>query len=154
MNFKRFEVYGNPTLQQGGWERTGEGNAYVKYLEPSDPNYTYRICTLDYVPQHHPTQIAITGIASKELEVSALVLRSDNYIISSLGWQENGYTFNLCSTYDKLGVMFRFKNGDTITPSQVDVNIESNWRDSHYIRVNGAWQPVAIAHERSGGQWD
>lgn len=28
------------------------------------------------------------------------------------------------------------------------------WHDSHYIRVNGEWQSVASAHERSGGQWD
>lgn len=28
------------------------------------------------------------------------------------------------------------------------------WHDSHYIKVNGEWQAVASAHERSGGQWD
>lgn len=27
------------------------------------------------------------------------------------------------------------------------------WNDSHYTRVNGAWQPVASAHERSSGAW-
>lgn len=29
-----------------------------------------------------------------------------------------------------------------------------SWVDSHYIRVNGVWQAVASAHERTGGQWD
>lgn len=154
MNFKRFEVYGNPTLRQGGWTRTGDNNDYADYMPEYGTTYAYRICTLEYAPQHHPNQITITGIVSKELEVSVLVLRSDNYIISALSWQENGYTFNLGGTYDKLGIMFRFKNGDAITPSQVDINVGNTWVDSHYSRVNGEWQAVASAHERSDGQWD
>lgn len=132
---QKYEVYGNPTLQQGGWTRTGDDNDYADYLPEGSTSYYYRICTLDYIPLHHPTQITITGIASKELEVSVLVLRSDNYIISAFGWQDNGYTFNLGSTYDKVGVMFRFKNGDTISPNEVTFDEVGAW--VHSLRKLG-----------------
>lgn len=89
------------------------------------------------------------------------------------GVQINGqYTDNRCivtftvQTIDDK-IIFDYGSGSTTitTVSNVMLNTGSTplpyepyssevWHDSHYIRVNGEWQVVASAHERSGGQWD
>ena len=39
---KRYEDYGNPTLQQGGWVRTGAGNDYIEYIIINQsPSFTF-----------------------------------------------------------------------------------------------------------------
>ena len=116
---------GKPTLIQGGWQRAGAGNAYVEFQES-----TTRISTLDFVPTGHPNNIKVTGIASKTLEVSALALRNDNYIIEAYGWQANGAEFNVGDSYDKLGIMFRFQDNSDITPSDVEVQELGEWKHS------------------------
>ena len=124
-DLQKYSDYGKPTLSQGGWERTGTGNNYIRYIESNK-----RICTLDFIPSNHPTKIKPTGIASKTLEVSVLALRNDNYIIEALGWQANGAEFNVGNSYDKLGIMFRFQDNSNITPSNVVVQELEEWKHS------------------------
>lgn len=56
-------------------------------------------------------------------------------------------SFSLRETWEN---SLMFNEGSTALPYQPYIG----WVNSHYIRVNGAWQPVASAHERSGGSWD
>lgn len=124
-DLQKYYDCGKPTLIQGGWQRAGAGNAYVEFLAS-----TNRISTLDFVPTGHPNNIKVTGIASKTLEVSALLLRNDNYIIEAYGWQANGAEFNVGDSYDKLGIMFRFQDNSDITPSDVEVQELGEWKHS------------------------
>lgn len=151
MNIKKNVDYGVLNITQGGWNQV---DGYVVRIQPSGGiYYTARICQIDYVPTGHPDKIIVSGIANKAIEVSVLTLRNDNYIIDEIGWKANGSEITL-GTYDKLAIGFRYQDNTNITPNDVNDKKVYNWIDSHYIRVNDAWQPVASTHERSGGQWE
>ena len=90
-----------------------------------------------------------------------------NYISGQAYSSESGYVkIDVIATAASIAKYIRFSyltsgavddlsaimlnNGSTPLPYQPYIG----WTDSHYIRVNGVWQPVASAHERTGGAWD
>ena len=150
MNFDKYVDYGVLNIEQGGWNQV---DGYVVRVNPDvGIYYTARISQIGYVPTGHPDKIIVSGIVNKTIEVSVLTLRNDNYVIADLGWRANGSEFTL-GTYDKLAIGFRYQDNTNITPNDMNDKKVYNWIGSHYIRVNGAWQPVASAHERTNGAW-
>lgn len=157
-NITKYHRFNNPTLTQGGWARTGEGNNYIeRVIDTGDANYWTRISTIEYVIDVSTNKIKIFAYENIGLpmDVSVLALRNDNYILESLGWQENGGIFTISANYDKLGVMFRYQNGGTITPDNITGIRITNWFDLSLKRYeNGAFVDTTNNPEKySGGSW-
>lgn len=157
-NITIYHRFNNPTLTQGGWERTGEGNSYVKRVINTDiSTYWTRIATIEYIPDVTTNKIKIFAYENIGLpmDVSVLALRNDNYILESLGWQGNGGIFTISANYDKLGVMFRYQNGNAIAPNNITGMCITNWYDlSPKIYKNGTFVDSSNNPEKySGGSW-
>lgn len=131
MSIQKCQVLNPPTLVQGGWNRTAD-QQHVQYVDPQNPNYNIRICTLEYVPLTHVNKVVINVIANKEVDVSMLVLTNDNFIIASLGWEANNSTWELGDSYDKLGIMVRYHDETAITPSSITSISVCTWNTIPY----------------------
>lgn len=157
-NITIYHRFNNPTLTQGGWQRTGEGNNYIERItEPGGGNYQTRIATIEYIPDVTTNKIKIFAYENigYPMDVSVLALRNDNYILESLGWKENGGVFSINSNYDKLGIMFKYQNDSAITPDNITGMRITNWYDlSPKIYKNGTFVDSSNNPEKySGGSW-
>lgn len=144
---KKYEDCGTLLLNQGGWQVI---NNYVQFT--GDYKYQERICTINYVPNFHPNTITITGIANKELEISVLVLKNNNYVIAEIGWCENGHTFDIGNDYDKLGVAFRYADGSNIALNDVTIEEVGAWQHSLRKLTTTGWHDSTV-EEWDGSQW-
>lgn len=151
-NVKKYIDYGALNITQGGWYNS---NGYISHLTPESQGgiyYTARMCQIDYVPTGHPSKICISGMASKAIEVSVLQLRSDNYLLSDLGWKPNGSEFTL-GTYDKLAIGFRYQDNDDITPNDVDNKKAYYWISVEVKEWDGSQWTTTTVKEWDGSQW-